>query len=210
MRWKFSYTFDMKTKLETKRMVLEEFTSEDLSLLEELDSDPEVMLHLNGGRPSTLEELQSSLERILGFYEKHSHRFGVWKAFEKSSGAYLGWFLLRPGKKEPENTSEVELGYRLKKKHWNKGYASEGARSLTEHAFRDLGVSIVWAETMFLNTGSQAVMKKIGLSFVREFVEDHLPMTDKRVVRYQVRATDWPSTSLQADSHRGSEADLEK
>ena len=184
----------MTIYLETQRLRLVEFTPGDVDLLMDLDSDPDVMLHLNGGRPSTEEEVHAAMERIMGLYDKHARKFGLWKAIDKVSGDFIGWFLLRPGKTEPDNTLDVELGYRLKKKYWRRGFAAEGAAALTHHAFTQLGVKTVWAETMLANTGSQAVMKKIGLTFAREFAEDHLPMANKRVVRYHLRSTEWSPT----------------
>ena len=72
--------------------------------------------------------------------------FGLWAAIEKSTGAFLGWFAFHP--LEGCGSDEVELGYRLKKSSWGKGYATEGSRALIRKGFAELGVRRVFAQTM--------------------------------------------------------------
>ncbi len=66
----------------------------------------------------------------------------------------------------------VELGYRLNRAAWGRGYATEGARALVGKGFTDLGVQRVTANTMAVNAGSRRVMEKAGLTFVRAYTED--------------------------------------
>ena len=179
------------TYLETPRIRLEDFTPADAHLLKDLDSDPEVMLYLNGGRPSTDEEVDSALLRILSLKDKYEGRFGLWKAFEKESNAFVGWFLFRPDKKDPDNLKSIELGYRLKKEFWNKGFATEVSRMLVNKGFSELGVEEVWARTLLANIKSQNVMKKIGLMFDYQFEEVEFEGVDKRGVRYSVAKGQW-------------------
>ena len=84
---------------------------------------------------------------------------------EKSTADFLGWFHFRPGKGAP--VDEPDLGYRLRKSAWGKGYATEGSRALIEKGFTELGVRRVVASTMAVNTRSRRVMEKAGLIFVR-------------------------------------------
>jgi len=87
---------------------------------------------------------------------------GLFAAHEKDSGAFIGWFSLRP---EPEGPlDEVELGYRLRQAAWGNGYATEGSRALLGKAFTELGVRLVWAATMSVNHGSRNVMEKLGIT----------------------------------------------
>lgn len=160
----------MKTYLETERLILREFTPEDGQNLLELDSDPEVVEFLTK-RPSTPEEVQASLDRIELMRIKFQGRFGVWTATERSSGQFIGWFHFRPSRKDTENVKRIELGYRLKKSAWGKGYAQEGSRALIKKGFEELGVEEVFALTMETNIRSRNVMEKCGLQYVRSFVD---------------------------------------
>lgn len=153
----------MDTYLETERLTLRRFTVDDADLLIELDGDPAVMRYLTGGETTAPEVVRGrNLPNIVAGYEKWGGDFGLFAAYEKAGGAFIGWFCLRP---EPEGPlDEVELGYRLRQAAWGKGYATEGSRALLGKAFTELGVRVVWAETMTVNHGSQNVMRKLAMT----------------------------------------------
>ncbi len=98
----------------------------------------------------------------------------------------MGWFLYRPDKKDPENLREIELGYRLKQKFWRQGFASEGSEFFLKRGFEEDRLKAIFATTMLANVGSQAVMKKIGMRHVADYLEEDFPGTDKRAVRYRI------------------------
>lgn len=180
-----------KSFLSTARTELYPFTDKDLSLLMDLDSDPEVMTFLTGGRPSTEQECTEGLKRILALYEKHQGLFGIWKVMEKKSGEFMGWYLFRPCKSDPENVNEIEIGYRLKKKFWGRGLATELSQRFIALGFTVYMVDVIWAKTLLMNLGSQNVMKKVGLKFEREFQEELFEGSDKRAVRYALERSAW-------------------
>jgi RimJ/RimL family protein N-acetyltransferase len=160
--------------LTTARMAFRWFTPADGSLLFELDSDPEVMRFISKGEPTPMARIeQVFLPRILG-YTRLSPPQGFWVALSKDAPEFIGWFHLRPDKLEPE---EMELGYRLKRRFWGQGLATEGARALIDKAFYHWGYPKVCARTLAGNLASQRVMAKCGLRFETEFYygEDLLP-----------------------------------
>lgn len=177
--------------LESKRLILRPVTPSDAANFLDLDSDPNVMRYLTDGKPSTKEEVAQAMERIAGLQKKFEGRLGIWMAEEKATGELVGWFLLRPDKKDPENTKDLELGYRLKAKYWRKGLATEMSRELMRKAFTELGASTVWAKTMKKNEGSWGVMKKLGMTFEKEFIEDDFPGSDKNGVRYSITRAEY-------------------
>lgn len=178
--------------LETERLVLRRFTPADEDNLYELDSDPEVMRFLTGGRPTGRERIRDEiLPRLLGQYQRPDG-LGRWAAVEKATGAFLGWFALEP----PERSDQdgAELGYRLRRAAWGTGYATEGSRALIRTGFTDLGVHRVFAETMAINTRSRRVMEKCGLRYVRTFHldwDDPLPGTELGEVEYALTRDEW-------------------
>src|SRR5436309_558053 len=120
----------MQVFLETERLVLRQFTEDDVDNLVELDSDPDVMHFINGGRPTSRREIESDvLPTFLDYYEQFAG-YGFWAAIEKSSGRFVGWFHFRPA--EAAHSNEVELGYRLLKSAGGRGYATEGSRPLID------------------------------------------------------------------------------
>lgn len=160
----------MQVFLETERLVLRRFTEEDADGLFELDSDPEVMRYVTGGIPTAREEIVGDvLPAFLAYYDRYEG-YGFWAAAEKASGAFLGWFHLRP--EDPASPDVVELGYRLRRAAWGKGLATEGSRALVEKAFAELGVQRVVAYTLVVHAASRRVLENAGLRVARIFKAD--------------------------------------
>jgi RimJ/RimL family protein N-acetyltransferase len=182
--------------LETERLTLRRFTAGDVDDLVELDSDPKVMLYINGGRPTPRDEIENDvLPAFLAYYERYAG-YGFWAAVEKSAGEFVGWFHFRPAEGSP--AGEVELGYRLRASAWGKGYATEGSRALIEKGFAELGVERVFATTMTVNVGSRRVMEKAGLKFVRTFHQpwpDYIEGQEEGDVEYALTRSDWQRTT---------------
>jgi RimJ/RimL family protein N-acetyltransferase len=173
--------------LESERLILREFTPDDVDNLVELDSDPEVMRYLTDGEPSAREYIETqSIPRILDWYRRKPG-FGFWAAIEKSTGEFIGWFHFRP---DARNEADTELGYRLKRSAWSKGYATEMSRALIEKGFRELGVTRVTARTLLANQASQKVMRKLGMTYECDFEEEVFPGSDKRGVRFYLDPPD--------------------
>jgi RimJ/RimL family protein N-acetyltransferase len=159
----------MHVFLETDRLVLRRFTSADADNLVNLDADPDVMRFVTGGIPTSRAEIQNEvLPAFLAYYQRYEG-YGFWAAIERATGEFLGWFHFRPRQDSPPG--QVELGYRLRKSAWGKGYATEGSRALIRKGFTEHGVHRVVAEAMAVNLASRRVMEKVGLKLVRTFHE---------------------------------------
>ncbi|GAA3816671.1 MULTISPECIES: GNAT family N-acetyltransferase [Amycolatopsis] len=159
-------------RLETERLILRPLTPADADLVADLDSDPEVMRYLGDAAAGDV-----------------AGREGYFAAVEKAGGEFTGWFEFRP-----LGGGEVELGYRLRRRFWGRGYATEGARALIAHGFAEGDVERVVAFTMAVNTGSRRVMEKSGLRYVRTFHEDWpdpLPGAEHGDVEYALTKDDW-------------------
>jgi len=178
--------------LETERLRLRRFTDDDAENLVELDGDPAVMKFINGGRPTPRAEIEDEvLPAFLGYYERFEG-YGFWAVVEKSTARFLGWFHFRPAKGAPPG--EIELGYRLRRSAWGKGYATEGSRALIEKGFVELGVERVVAETMVVNVASRRVMEKAGLRLVRTFHQpwpDYIEGQEEGDVEYALLRSEW-------------------
>lgn len=178
--------------LRTARMELSPFTEHDEPLIVALDGDPEVMRYITGGRPTPPEVVRErAMPRLMRRYACLGGLPGFWAA--RDGGTFLGWFELRPVRDDSADT--VELGYRLRREVWGRGYATEGARALVEWAFTDLGVRRVTANTMAVNAGSRRVMEKSGLRFLRAFTgewSERIEGSEHGEVEYDATPTTWP------------------
>ena len=181
----------MTVFLETDRLILREFTRDDVDALLALDQDPLVRRYVEDGIPVTRDEAIVTIEHFLAYYER-GPVFGFWAGIEKESGEFLGWFHFRP--EDRSNTAEPELGYRLIASSWGKGYGTEGSRALIDHGFAYPEVERVVACTMVVHTASRRVMEKSGLRLVRTFHAEwpvRIPGDEEGDVEYAITRAEW-------------------
>ncbi|NKB69467.1 MAG: GNAT family N-acetyltransferase [Candidatus Latescibacteria bacterium] len=156
----------MDILLTTQRLSLRRFTAADTEHIYALDNDPEVMRFINGGTPTPRRVVEEEILPGFIHWDQGAPAYGFWAAEERDSGAFIGWFSLRPDKEEPQ---VIVLGYRLCRAVWGQGLATEGVRALIAKGFTELGVERMVASTYQDNTPSLRVMEKAGLKFVRSF-----------------------------------------
>jgi RimJ/RimL family protein N-acetyltransferase len=174
--------------LQSERVFLRKFRPDEANLFFDLDSDPEVMRFITKGVATPLALIENEImPRVLGYYAHHPPQ-GAWAAHLLATGEFFGWFHLRPDKIEPE---EMELGYRLKRKVWGRGLATEVSQALLQAAFQQWQYPKVSARTLVGNHASQRVMQKVGLKFEKEFIYPvsiipEWPETDRRAVKYSL------------------------
>jgi len=184
----------MNIVLETERLILREFIEDDAEHLLALDSDPEVMRYLLIPGPRTRAAYAERIRNTYLPYYAAGAGHGFWAALDKASGAFLGWFCLRPGfdyryaAQAEFRAGDVELGYRLRKAVWGKGLATEAARALVPKAFANPRTARVVAAALLANVASWRVMEKVGLRRANEFV---LPDFGAPAVAYALERECW-------------------
>jgi len=192
--------------LRSSRLLLIPLADRHLELEVELDSDPEVMRHLSG-RGRSRDEVISSHERRMALATKVDG-LGLWMAFssedgeapphDETHGEFVGLMMLPPahGPDQPDDPTVCDLGYRVLRRHWRRGFASEASRVLLQHAFDTVGQSRVIAQTMAVNAGSRGVMEAVGMRYVRTYhplFDDPLRGTDQGEVEYEMTREMWES-----------------
>ena len=158
----------------------------------ELDSDPEVMRYL-GGRAGTREEVEAAHARRLAAAGKVDG-LGFWVGLVDDE--FVGWWILQPahGPDEPDDPGVADLGFRLLRRHWRKGLASEGARELVRYGFNDVGLDRIIGQTLSVNVGSRAVLERSGLTYVRILPHLHdrtVEGADEGEVEYELTREQW-------------------
>jgi len=178
--------------LVTERLMLRTFTAGDLDAVIALDGDPEVMRYLGDGRSAAPDLVERETLPALMARDDRWPQLGAWAAVERATGAVVGWFALHPS--DPARPDDAELGYRLLRSAWGRGYATEGSRALVDKAFTELGLERVHAETMAVNDRSRRVMAGVGLRHVRTFHlewDDPIPGTGHGEVEYALTRAEW-------------------
>lgn len=159
----------MTFHIETERLILRELRLTDLEGMFELDSDPEVHKYLGNKPIKTIEESQEILEGVILQYKERG--IGRWAVIEKSSGEFIGWSGLRLNTEFNMNgfTKYYDIGYRLIKRFWEKGYATESGKAALNYAFDILKLPEIYATTEVRNQASHNALLKIGLDYVEDF-----------------------------------------
>ena len=149
----------MVEPVRTRRLLLRAWRPADLAPFAALNADPEVMRHFPA--PLSPEESDRLAERIGAALDGQG--WGLW-AVEVTGGApFIGFVgLSRPGF-EAHFTPAVEVGWRLAREHWGRGYATEAARAALEVGFGRVGLEQVVSFTTVANRRSRQVMERLGM-----------------------------------------------
>lgn len=159
--------------LHTERLLLRLATPGDLDAYAPIFADPEVMRFIGDGSLRSPERVARSIERSRELFAERG--LGVLLAIDRATGEILGDCFVVPvmrsgadAKDLRDRGPEIELGYRLKRSAWGKGYATEAARAVLEWALGPDGprLSEVIGITHPENLASQRVLLKVG--FERE------------------------------------------
>lgn len=161
-------------KLETPRLLLCEVEEQDAAGFFALDSDPEVVRYV-GAVP--VERIAQSVDTIR-YVQKQYAELGIgrWTVLLKENGEFVGWCGLKRVM-EPVNgrADFIDIGYRLLRAHWGKGYATESAQAVLDHGFSVMGCAEIFAHAHRENLASQKVLTKIGMQRENEFEIEGFP-----------------------------------
>lgn len=170
------------TQLQTERLILRRWRSEDLEPFAQLNADPDVMKHF----PATLSssETKNMIDRMESHFEERG--FGLFAAELLASSEFIGFIGLSVPQYETHFTPCVEIGWRLAKKYWNRGLATEGAREVLRYAFSTLQLTEVVSFTAVGNLSSRRVMEKLRMSHNPKDNFDHPKIAEGHPLRPHV------------------------
>ena len=140
---------------ETERLVLRPFALEDAPAFMELTNSPQVRRYTGVEPYDSVEEAEAMIEELLARYDRDG--FGRWVVQRRSDGEFLGWCGLRPVERE-----DVDLGFWILPRHWNRGYATEAARASVDLAFGKLDLPYLLGRAVAANVASMTVLGKLG------------------------------------------------
>jgi RimJ/RimL family protein N-acetyltransferase len=144
-------------EINTKRLILRDYSETDIDDIHEYGSDPEVVKHMPFG-PNTHEDSQNYLNEVI-VKQKEEPRIDYAIAVElKSEDKLIGGCRVNK-----VSEREAHLGYILNQNYWGNGYATEAAKAMVEYAFTELGVHRVYADCHPENTASIRVLEKVGM-----------------------------------------------
>jgi RimJ/RimL family protein N-acetyltransferase len=161
-------------ELRTERLLLRQWREEDLEPFAALNADPETMRYFPA--PPSREESDALAERAGRQIEEEG--WGLWAVEVAGVAAFIGFVGLAAPSFEAHFTPAVEVGWRLAREHWRRGYATEAAGAALAYGFRQLDLAEIVSFTSPLNEPSWRVMERLGMS--------HDPADDFEHPRVQV------------------------
>jgi len=175
---------------ETERLKLRQWLPDDYVQFSELSADPEVMEYF----PCVLSESESSsfVKKAESLISKKG--WGLWAVELKSTQQFIGFVGLHNPEAKLPFTPCTEIGWRLSKKYWGNGYATEAANSSLQYAFETLKTDKVFSFTSINNYRSRAVMERLGMvNQMQNFEHPSIPKGHKlrEHVLYKITKESW-------------------
>lgn len=172
--------------IETPRLILRDWSAEDILPFADINSNPHVMKYF-------LKALTE--EESLGFYNRIQNEFsqcgyGLYAVEKREDGAFIGYTGFHGIPLDIDFAPGVEIGWRLRHDDWNKGYATEAAKACLLYAKEHIPFDTIWSFTSLSNKSSERVMQKIGMTKVKEFphpaIPDNHPLKEHLLYEYKI------------------------
>ena len=146
--------------IDSERLRLRPVSPDDVDRLHALDADPEVMRYVSGGDPTRRDTVSDWIvPRSQAQFA--SHGTGMWTASLRRGDEFVGWVQLRLPRHSAEQ--ELELSYRIARRHWGSGLATEAASSLIAVTFLSTDTRRVFSSAHAEHAASHRVMRKLGM-----------------------------------------------
>lgn len=156
--------------IQTDRLILRPFQLGDEEGMYQLNRDEEVLRYTGDNSFESVEEAREFLVDYIEYCKKGFGRFAV---IHQDTSEFMGFCGLRR-----QEYGVVDLGFRLMKKYWGRGYATEASLASLDYGFNDLGLDQIIGRVARANEASIKVLKKCGMSYWKdgpcEGIEDSL------------------------------------
>ena len=148
------------TALATDRLLLRQWRDADREPFAAMNADPEVMRYfpklLTREESDALIDNQGLVLDLRGW--------GLWAVEVVGGAPFVGFVGLAEPQFDAHFTPCVEVGWRLAREHWGRGYATEAARAVLAVGFDELGLDEIVALTTSANARSRRVMERLGMT----------------------------------------------
>lgn len=177
--------------IETERLLLRQWSDEDIGPFADMNADPVVMEYF----PSVLTRSESEAVLATNRATIDEQGWGLWAVQVQASGEFIGFTGLWAVKFRAHFFPAVEVGWRLAGQHWGNGYATEAARAALAHGFDNLGLDEIVSFTAVDNVRSRRVMEKLAMTHdpAEDFDHPRIPAGHplQRHVLYRLARARW-------------------
>jgi RimJ/RimL family protein N-acetyltransferase len=163
----------MDAVIDTGRLILRRFTTDDLDAFYQLGSQPEIIRYAQSA-PLASREQALEFMKAAPFHDYATYGYGRFACVWKASGEVIGF----SGVKYVPEIEDTELGYRFLPEYWGRGLATEAGRASIEFARSTLGLDRLVAMVHPANVASARVVTKLGFSVEKTLRYSGLPGVD--------------------------------
>jgi len=179
------------TVLQTERLTLRPLVPGDAEAYAAMRFHPDVARWLPPAAADPAEAIRNTIERFAAGWRERGH--APWGLFRE--GRLIG----HGGLNYVPEFGETEVLWALHPDAWGRGYATEAARAALGYGFETLGLDLIFAMTLPDNLPSQAVMRRLGLTYRRRV--EYKGFSD--IVWFDMDRQTWLSSSRSADASPG-------
>ncbi len=180
--------------LETSRLIIRPWRDDDRPAFALMSADPQSMQYLGGVWDRATSD--NFIDRCM--MHAADYGYGIWAIVlkdgsekndgEKNDGEFIGFAGLKNVSFTAHFTPAVEIGWRLARPHWHKGYATEAATKILEYGFADLGLTEIISYVTPANKASVRVIEKLGMikeakSFHHPYMQEADPLSEMLLFR---------------------------
>jgi len=179
------------SELETEQLLLRRWREEDKAPFAAMNADPAVMEYF----PATLSHAESDALADRFQAELDLRGFCPWAVELRESGSFIGFIGLHGVPESLSFAPAVEVGWRLARPFWGRGFATEGANRALFYGFEELGLEEIVSFTSVVNLRSRRVMERLGMTRRPDDDFDHPQVAEGDLLRphvlYRLRRDDW-------------------
>ena len=170
----------------SQRLGFRNWEGADLPKMALINADSEVMRYFKSTQ--TQDQTMQFIARMQRQFEIRGFCYFAVDTLE--SNEFIGFIGISEQTYEADFTPCIDIGWRIGKKHWGKGYATEGAKKVLKYAFDELSVDRLLSTAPIVNTASENVMLKIGMQKVKTFEHPLLQDNErlKECVLYEINS----------------------
>ncbi|MBE6870305.1 MAG: GNAT family N-acetyltransferase [Ruminococcus albus] len=152
--------------IETKRLILREYTPDDFDALYEILSDEETMTHYP--KPFDEDRVRGWIEWNINNYAKYG--FGLWALILKETGEFIGDCGITLQNIDGEELPEI--GYHVHKKYWRRGLGKEAAQAVRDWAFTNTTYNTLYSYMKYTNVPSYKTAIANGMKKIKEYPDE--------------------------------------
>src|SRR5690625_1884243 len=155
--------------IKTKRLILRDWKESDIPEFIALNMDKDVRRYFpNTATPEESREFILNAQRDID-----ARGFGLFAVERRDTKEFIGFTGIQvweeDGPLKLHFLPSIEIGWRLAKRHWNQGFATEAARGVVKFAEHNTDIREIYAYTASINYPSINIMLKLGMNKVYTF-----------------------------------------